>query len=125
MIRTGASRTTDDGQRVALAATPGVRAGAKAQNDPQTECPPGLGCEWVPAPYQQLDPSDPTSYGNHDLGDRPKSQEIRYIVIHDTETDWPTALQLAQDAAITLAEHDLCHFFPICAILYRITYFFG
>ena len=97
VLRTGASRTTDDGQRVTLAATPGVRAGGGAKNDPETECPPGLGCEWVPAPYQQLDPNDPTNYGNHDLGDRPESQEIRYIVIHDTEGDWPTTLQLAQD----------------------------
>lgn len=97
VLRTGASRTTDDGQRVTLAATPGVRAAATAENDPETECPPGLGCEWIPAPYQQLDPNDPTNYGNHDLGDRPHSQKIRYIVIHDTEGDWATTLKLAQD----------------------------
>ena len=97
VLRTGASRTTDDGHRVTLAATPGVRPVATGANAPQTECPPGLGCEWLPAPYQQLDPDDPTSYGNHDLGDRPKSQRIRYIVIHDTEADWPTTLKLAQD----------------------------
>jgi N-acetyl-anhydromuramyl-L-alanine amidase AmpD len=97
VLRTGASRTTDDGQQVTLAATPGAHAAGSGANDPQTECPPGLGCEWIPAPYQQLDPNDPTSYGNHDLGDRPKSQKIRYIVIHDTEGDWPTTLKLAQD----------------------------
>jgi N-acetyl-anhydromuramyl-L-alanine amidase AmpD len=97
VMRTGESRTTDDGQRVTLAATPGIKPAGADADDPRTECPPGLGCEWVPAPYQQLDPGDPTSYGNHDLGDRPKSQQIRYIVIHDTEADWATTLKLAQD----------------------------
>jgi N-acetyl-anhydromuramyl-L-alanine amidase AmpD len=97
VLRTGASRTTDDGQRVTLAATSGVRAAGTGGNDPRTECPPGLGCEWVPAPYRQLDPNNPASYGNHDLGDRPESQKVNYIVIHDTETDWPTALKLVQD----------------------------
>jgi N-acetyl-anhydromuramyl-L-alanine amidase AmpD len=98
VLRTGADRITDDGQRVTLApardlsATPASPAG-----DGQAECPKDLGCEWIPAPYQQLDPNDPASYGNHDLGDRPKSQQIRYIVIHDTEGDWATTLKLAQD----------------------------
>jgi N-acetyl-anhydromuramyl-L-alanine amidase AmpD len=97
VLRTGASRITDDGQKVTLAATPGLRAAEGGANDAETECPPGLGCEWVPAPYQQLDPNDPTNYGNHDLGDRPNSQKIRYIIIHDTEADYPTTLKLAQD----------------------------
>ncbi len=98
VLRTGESRTTDDGQHVTLAATPGLRTPGAA-DDPQTECPPGLGCEWIPAPYEQLDPSDPTSYGNHDLGDRPKSQRISYIVIHDTEGDYPTTINLVKDPA--------------------------
>jgi N-acetyl-anhydromuramyl-L-alanine amidase AmpD len=97
VLRTGASRTTDDGQKVALAAAPGLKPAGSAANDPQTECPPGLGCEWIPAPYQQLDANDPTSYGNHDLGDRPKSQKISFIVIHDTEGSYPVTLKLAQD----------------------------
>jgi N-acetyl-anhydromuramyl-L-alanine amidase AmpD len=99
VLRTGVARTTDDGQRVTLAATPSIAAGANPANDGETECPKGLGCEWIPAPYQQLDPGDPTSYGNHDLGDRPASQKISYIVIHDTEGDYPTTLKLAQDPA--------------------------
>src|SRR5262245_12268911 len=97
VLRTGESRTTDDGQRVTLAATPSLKVAGAGQNSPETECPPGLGCEWIPAPYQQLDPNDPTNYGNHDLGDRPKSQKIRFIVIHDTEGDYATTLKLAQD----------------------------
>jgi N-acetyl-anhydromuramyl-L-alanine amidase AmpD len=99
VLRDGASRTTDDGQRLTLAAGPEVRpdVGAGRPNDDQTECPPGLGCEWIPAPYQQLDPGNPASYGNHDLGDRPKSQQISYIVIHDTEGSYATTLKLVQD----------------------------
>jgi N-acetyl-anhydromuramyl-L-alanine amidase AmpD len=98
VLRAGASRTTDDGQRVTLAAAPDARpATAAAKTDAETECPKDLGCEWVPAPYQQLDPNDPTSYGNHDLGDRPKSQKIRFIVIHDTETTYDAAMDLVKD----------------------------
>jgi N-acetyl-anhydromuramyl-L-alanine amidase AmpD len=97
VLRSGASRTTDDGQNVTLAATPGLRAAGAGANDAETECPPGLGCEWIPAPYEQLDPADPTAYGNHDLGNRPKSQKIRFIVIHDTEGSYPVTLNLVQD----------------------------
>ncbi len=97
VLRTGASRMTDDGQKVTLAATPGLKTAASSAGDTQTECPKDLGCEWVPAPYQSLDPNDPTAYGNHDLGDRPKSQKINYIVIHDTEGTYDTAMDLVKD----------------------------
>ena len=63
-------------------------ATARHRND-DVECPHGLGCEWIPAPYEDLGEGD---YGNHDLADRPHSQKIRYIVIHDTETDYDTTL---------------------------------
>ncbi|MEV0402820.1 peptidoglycan recognition family protein [Actinoallomurus sp. NPDC050550] len=97
LIRTGASRTTDDGQRVTLSADPAVRTAARAANDPETECPRDLGCEWLPAPYQLLDPKDQTNYGNHDLGDRPTSQKIDFIVIHDTEGYYPNDVKMVQD----------------------------
>jgi N-acetyl-anhydromuramyl-L-alanine amidase AmpD len=94
-IRTGASRVTDDGQRVRLRATPGVRPraaaltglGLRTTAPGATDCPVTLSCEWIPAPYEQLS-AKPGDYGNHDLGDRPKSQKINYIVIHDTETSY-------------------------------------
>ena len=95
-LRTGMARTTDDGQRVTLAAVPDLPASPEAANDPGTECPANLGCESVPAPYQSLGP-DPTDYGNHDLADRPQSQKINYIIIHDTEGTWNTVMKLAQD----------------------------
>ena len=95
-LRSGMDRVTDDGQHVTLAAVPNLPNTATAKNDPGTECPAGLGCESVPAPYQSLG-DDPTEYGNHDLANRPTSQKITYIVIHDTEGTWDGVMNLAQD----------------------------
>ncbi|MDT8909664.1 peptidoglycan recognition family protein [Amycolatopsis sp. PS_44_ISF1] len=101
-IGTGVNRTTDDGQQLTLAATPGLapdrtqanRLGLRADAPAATECPRGVACESVPAPYQELPGGD---YGNHDLANRPQSQKIDYIVIHDTEGYWADALKLVQD----------------------------
>lgn len=94
-IKSGADRITDDGQHVRLAARPDLRTRpGQPANDPQTECPAGLGCEWIPAPYADLGGGD---YGNHDLGNRPESQQIKYIIIHDTEGSYATTLRLVQD----------------------------
>ncbi|HEV2781438.1 MAG TPA: N-acetylmuramoyl-L-alanine amidase [Actinophytocola sp.] len=94
VIRSGAEQVTDDGQHVRLAARPDLDAPSRATNDPETECPPGLGCEWIPAPYADLGGGD---YGNHDLGNRPESQKIEYIIVHDTETSYDNTLRLVQD----------------------------
>ncbi len=100
VIASGAARTTDDGHSIHLAphqVRPDTaqldRLGLRATND-DVECPHSLGCEWIPAPYEEFGEGD---YGNHDLADRPHSQKVRYIVIHDTETDYDTTLQLVQD----------------------------
>ncbi|GAA3538502.1 peptidoglycan recognition family protein [Amycolatopsis ultiminotia] len=101
-ISSGMARTTDDGQAITLAATPGVtpdrsqaeRLGLRADAPAAAECPKSVACESVPAPYQELPDG---GYGNHDVANRPQSQKIDYIVIHDTETSWDTALKLAQD----------------------------
>ncbi|MYS22698.1 N-acetylmuramoyl-L-alanine amidase, partial [Streptomyces sp. DvalAA-14] len=102
VIRQGQTRTTDAGQRVTLAALPTLRpasgqagrVGLRPADTAGTECPPGLGCEWVPAPYEEIGGGD---YGNHDLADRPHDEKIDTIVIHDTEGYWDTAMQLVQD----------------------------
>ncbi|MEE4545375.1 peptidoglycan recognition family protein [Streptomyces sp. V4-01] len=102
VLKQGQTRTTDSGQRIVLAADPSLvpatgqaqRVGLPAANAAGTECPPGLGCEWVPAPYQDIGGGD---YGNYDKADRPASQKIDTIVIHDTEGYWDTAMQLVQD----------------------------
>jgi hypothetical protein len=104
VIRAGAARTTNDGQRVRLSAHPGAQVdtaqvrslGLATPRPARVDCPPSLGCESVPAPYEQYGDS-PGAYGNHDLADRPHDLKIDDIVIHDTEGSWNTALQLVQD----------------------------
>ncbi len=105
VLRNGRHRTTLDGEQVRLAAHPGVRpqrsqlAGAgftAAAADPDTDCPAALDCEWIGAPYEQYGRT-PGDYGNHDLANRPQDLSIDYIVIHDTEADWDTTLDLVQD----------------------------
>ncbi|MEU6406815.1 peptidoglycan recognition family protein [Streptomyces sp. NPDC046985] len=101
-IRSGERRTTDAGQRVVLTARPRLapavgqmaRTGLRKDSADGTECPSSVSCEWIPAPYEQFGTDD---YGNHDLGDRPASQGIRYIVIHDTEGAWEGVINLIQD----------------------------
>ncbi|MFI0509088.1 N-acetylmuramoyl-L-alanine amidase [Streptomyces sp. WSLK1-5] len=102
VLRAGEERTTDAGQRVALAARPELapdtaqltRTGLRKPKAADTECPRTVSCEWIPAPYAEFGDND---YGNHDLGDRPASQSIKYIVIHDTEGAWEGVLNLVQD----------------------------
>jgi len=100
VLATGADRTTDDGQRVRLAVTPVTpdrsvldRMGLAPAGGSGVECPRSLGCESIPAPYEEFG----GDYGNHDLADRPTSQKIDHIVIHDTEATWDTTLRLVQD----------------------------
>ncbi|MGW4195252.1 N-acetylmuramoyl-L-alanine amidase [Streptomyces sp. NPDC005004] len=102
VLRTGESRTTDTGQHVALKAAPGVRGdtaqlrrtGLRTPKTDGVECPASVSCVSVPAPYEEFGDND---YGNHDLGDRPASQRIKYIVIHDTEGGWDGVMNLIQD----------------------------
>ncbi|MFD4575499.1 N-acetylmuramoyl-L-alanine amidase [Streptomyces sp. NPDC058417] len=102
VLRSGEERTTDAGQRVVLAARPGVapdrsaaaRAGLRTASRTETECPASVPCEWVPAPYEEFDGDD---YGNHDLAARPASQSIDYIVVHDTEGRWEGVLDSVRD----------------------------
>ncbi|MFJ3903819.1 N-acetylmuramoyl-L-alanine amidase [Streptomyces sp. NPDC090025] len=102
VIRTGEARTTDSGQRVVLAADPAVvpatgqlaALGLRAPAKGPVECPRSVACEWVPAPYEEFGDGD---YGNHDKADRPVSQSVDYLVIHDTEGSWDTTLKLVRD----------------------------
>jgi hypothetical protein len=104
-MSSGVTRTTDDGQLLRLAATPGLAPardqlkalGLTAKQTPGLDCPRTVACESVPAPYQQIPPNGPGDYGNHDLANRPQSQKIDYIVIHDTEGTWDTAMTLIKD----------------------------
>ncbi|HEX6337761.1 MAG TPA: peptidoglycan recognition family protein [Jiangellaceae bacterium] len=107
VINEGASRTTDDGSTVTLAAQPhlqpeqswlsglGLR---KLERPDGLECPVDISCEWLPAPYElRGDGTNVGSYGNHDKGNRPKQQKIEYILIHDAEGYFDGTTRLAQD----------------------------
>ncbi|CAL9663305.1 hypothetical protein SUDANB105_07113 [Streptomyces sp. enrichment culture] len=102
VLRTGGERFTDSGQRVALTAQPDLvpdtgrlrQAGLRTVDAEGTECPTTVSCEWIPAPYEEFGGND---YGNHDLADRPRSQDIDYIVVHDTEGRWEGVLEMVQD----------------------------
>ncbi|MDI1462935.1 N-acetylmuramoyl-L-alanine amidase [Catellatospora sp. KI3] len=98
----GAARTTDDGSALSLPAR-AVTADRgwlshlrlrRLERPDGIECPIDVSCEWLPAPYEAFGDGD---YGNHDLGNRPSSQRIEYIVIHDTEASWATTLRLVDD----------------------------
>ncbi|MFF4779447.1 N-acetylmuramoyl-L-alanine amidase [Microtetraspora fusca] len=102
-LQKGESRVTDDGQKVTLAADPSVALPrAQAAAAPAVDCPTGLDCEWLEAPYAKGSPTAPngtTDYGNHDLADRsgPGGPKLKYIVIHDTEGYFGPSVRLAQD----------------------------
>ncbi|MDT0542725.1 MULTISPECIES: peptidoglycan recognition family protein [Streptomyces] len=103
VIRGGAARTTDSGEAVSLPAAPEVSPDTRqlralglpsVERDPNIDAPKDVSCEWIPAPYEQFGDND---YGNHDLGNRPESQSIDHIVIHDTEGTWDVCLKLIKD----------------------------
>ncbi|MEV6400739.1 peptidoglycan recognition family protein [Streptomyces sp. NPDC051907] len=102
VIRTGQTRLTDSGQRIALAAHPAVDPdpsqaellGLRTADASRTQCPRTVACEWIPAPYEEFGEGD---YGNHDKADRPASQSVKYIIVHDTEGSWDTTVRLVQD----------------------------
>ena len=104
VLAAGAARTTADGQRVSLAptrTTPRRSDITRLQlsdpkQDSRTDCPRGLDCQWLEAPYAQYGPN-PGDYGNHDLAHRPATPRLTTIVIHDTEASWDTTLKLVQD----------------------------
>jgi hypothetical protein len=103
-IQQGETRTTDDGQLVTLRAdtsvTPDTAQLTALHLTPTksngAECPAGLSCELDPAAYAQYGPGV-DDYGNYDTSNRPATQKIDYIVIHDTEATWDTTLKLIQD----------------------------
>ena len=104
VIRNGEARTTNDGQRMVLRADASARVdraavaalGLPIVEPGNVDCPAGLGCESLPAPYEHYGDT-PGDYGNHDLANRPSDLDINYIVIHDTEATYDKTLQLVND----------------------------
>ncbi|MFF5933919.1 N-acetylmuramoyl-L-alanine amidase [Streptomyces sp. NPDC012508] len=112
VIRSGESRRTDSGQVVTLAGdadlvpeTGQVQSlGLRTAEAGRTECPKTVACEWIPAPYEEFGDGD---YGNHDKANRPASQSIEYIVVHDTEATWDVTLRLVQDPTYVSWQYSL------------------
>jgi hypothetical protein len=88
-------------------ATAPAAAGRAATDEPHPiECPADLGCDFKPAAYALTTPSDPTSYGNYAIADRPGDGDtIRYIVIHDTEGGFDGSIATFQKPATQASAH--------------------
>ncbi len=70
------------------------------------ECPRNADCRFVPAVYEQTDPSDPNAYGNYDPADRPDDgNEIRYILIHSTESTYDSTINAFGDPSHGASTH--------------------
>jgi N-acetyl-anhydromuramyl-L-alanine amidase AmpD len=109
-MRTGETRTTQDGQQITLAPVAhlhpargdvrklGLKEVTPPASDQKPECPKTLDCDFVAGGYSLLDPSDLADYGSHDLADRPNGGlDIRYITLHDTEETYDGTLDLFHD----------------------------
>ena len=75
----------------------------------QADCPNGLACHYVPAAYQKIN-HDGTfyewSYGNYDKANRPNdNQEIKYIVLHDTEISYDLTKTVFQRETTQASAH--------------------
>ncbi|MEK7152964.1 MAG: peptidoglycan recognition family protein, partial [Patescibacteria group bacterium] len=116
-IKVGASLTTSDDQTVTLKAQavepnkntlktpPQLFNGGGNDGNQQTECPPTINCRFEPARFAQNDPNDPKNYGNYDIANRPEDMKVKYIVIHDTEGSYQSAIDWFQDPRSFVAAH--------------------
>ncbi len=96
-MKSGAERTTADGRRVDLAPQPSLRADTSGMaslhlrrtSSSGTDCPQDLDCRSAPA-----------ATTNYQVADRPDDgMKIDYIVVHDTETPYQTAIDGFQNPA--------------------------
>src|SRR5205814_4106818 len=112
VMKKGAARTTTSGDSVALAAT-------KTSPDTSTtgsltlldrkhtgfDCPNTVQCRFIPAAYHQ-NSKDPGDYGNFDLARREADGlAVRFVVIHDAETDYQTTIKIFQDSLNYVSAH--------------------
>jgi hypothetical protein len=109
-IQQGATRTTDDGQAIVLTAAavvpnkPASVTALAAAATPPPDCPTdgAVNCEFIPAAYAQFS----GGYGNYDLANRPTGgPDVRYIVIHDIEGSYGSAVNSFQDPAFGASTH--------------------
>ncbi|KQL46865.1 N-acetylmuramoyl-L-alanine amidase [Brevibacillus choshinensis] len=89
---------TDTAEKVTFAKTT-----SEKQSTPKPECPKGLDCDFIEAPYVQLEGSD---YSNHDISNRPrKGPAINYIVIHNTEETYDDTIKIFTDPLRYVSAH--------------------
>ncbi len=115
----GESTVLDDGQRVTLPAVPGLTRPDIAQTDRRleskgvptakkstsgAECPATITCRFIPAGYA-ANSADPADYGSYDHANRPADMKLKYIVIHDTEGSYTSAIQHFQDTSAYVSAH--------------------
>ena len=109
-LRSGAALTTSGGQAMRLPAAPGLHPDtgqlarlrlrpAAASASVPTDCPAVLNCDFIPAAYAEDSTTDPTDYGDYDIGSRPQDLKIFSIVIHDTEESYADTINTFTDPA--------------------------
>ena len=112
-ISAGATRKLADGQTVALSAA-AVKADTSTaktlslvdRKHTGFDCPKQIKCRFIPAAYHQNNPKDPGDYGNFDLARREvDGLDVRFIVIHDAETDYQTTIKIFQDSLSYVSAH--------------------
>lgn len=82
----------------------GLSVAAQPADEP--ECPVQLVCRFIPAAYAQTNAADPHAYGNYDRAERPNDgDDIRYIVIHDTEESYDSAIARFRDPHHRVSAH--------------------
>ena len=113
-LRSGATRSTSDGQMMRLAAQPAVQPDRSkiaalglrtTRAVEQAECPRNLDCRYIPAAYAQNDPANKSDYGNYDIANRPSDVKIEYVVIHDTEVLYDPTIALFQNPKAYVSAH--------------------
>ena len=113
LVNAGASRTVSTGETVTLAATAVApdtsTAGSLTLLDRKHttfDCPKTVTCRFIPAAYHQNNPKDPSDYGNFDLARREADGlDIRFVIIHDAETDYQTTIKIFQDSLNYVSAH--------------------
>ncbi|OIV39064.1 hypothetical protein BIV57_02215 [Mangrovactinospora gilvigrisea] len=115
VLRSGAANTLPNGGSVALGAQPAAKAdtaglsalglAGPATSTLKPECPANLDCNYVPAAYALNDPTDPTSYGDYDIADRPHGMKVTQIVLHDTEESYDNTLGTFTNPASYVSAH--------------------
>ncbi len=108
-IAAAAPPNRDSGKGDAPSASAPAQAGSqqfRTAKKSGAECPNGLACRFVPAAYQQNDPSDPGDYGNYDLANRPADGlDVRFVVIHDTEVSYDGTIAIFQNPFAYVSAH--------------------